>query len=180
MEERQCGPKNHNLFTLSALKNANKYLLDEVKDDNLTEKYDIALKYWNKVGEMFPQWTELPGHELREYYIHGYGVILSALGLMGKYLLVEHPNDYEALLPRLKAIDWSKWNILSDGNIQTSREGKKIVNPFWNGIVMSGTVVENTTTNIRHATMILRKTLGLKLSDEEEVVLNMLKARTTE
>jgi len=61
--------------------------LEEVNDANITEKYDIALNYWNKISEVFPEWIEIPGYEIREKYIHGYGVILSALGLLGRYAL---------------------------------------------------------------------------------------------
>lgn len=180
LEERQCGPNNPNLFTLSALKNANRYLLDEVSDENLNEKYDIALQYWNKVGVMFPEWTEIPGHEVRERYVHGYGVVLSVLGLLGKYLLEQNSDDYEKLLPRLKGVDWSKWKIRSDGTVQTTEDGKKISNPFWNGFAMSGSVVQNTTTNVRHTAMLLRKVLGLKLSEEEETELNLLRSKVEE
>ena len=176
MEERQCGTKNTNLFTLSALKNANRYLLEEVNDENLTEKYDIALEYWNKVGTIFPEWSELQGHEVREKYIHGFGVILSSFGLLGRYLINKNPKNYEKILPRLKGIDWSKWKIRSDGSIQTTEDGKKIGNPYWNGFAMNGSNVQNTTSNIRHTAMLLRKILGLKLTDDEEAELNLLRS----
>ena len=167
-EQNQCGPSNQNLFTLSALKNANKYLLEEVDKESLSEKYDVALDYWNKIGEVFPEWTELPGYEVREQYIHGYGVILSSLGLLGRYLLQSNKNDYTDLLRRLKGLDWSKWKQNGHGALETTDEGQRIGNPFWNGLCMSGSTVQNTTTNIRHTTMLFRKKLGLKLTLEEE------------
>lgn len=168
MEEHQCGPHNSNLFTLSALKNANKYLLDEVTEENLTEKYDVALQFWNKIGTVFPEWIELQGYEVRDQYIHGYGVTLSALGLLGKYLLEQNTENYENALKRLRGINWSKWLLREDGTVQTSEDGQRVPNPFWNGFAMSGSTVQNTTTNIRHTTMLLRKATGLKLSNEEE------------
>ena len=180
MEERQCGPNNHNLFTLSALKNANKYLLEEVSDENLTEKYDEALDYWNKVGDIFPEWTELPGNKVRNKYVHGYGVILSALGLLGRYLLQDSSDGYENLLQRLKGIDWSKWHVRKDGTIQTSEDGKKIGNPYWNGFAMNGSVIQNTTTNIRHTAMLFRKILGLQISEDEELELKLLRSGKAE
>jgi DNA sulfur modification protein DndB len=176
MEERQCGNKNSNLFTLSALKNANKYLLEEITEDNLTEKYDIALQYWNAIGEIFSEWTELQGFEVRNDLIHGYGVILSALGLLGKYLMIEHPNDYTNFLPRLKGLNWSRWEIRSDGTIKTTEHGKKLGNPFWHRFAMNGSSVQNTTSNIRFTAMLLRKTVGLSLSEDEESEFNILKS----
>ncbi len=180
MEERQCGTKNSNLFTLSALKNANKYLLEEVSDENLTEKYDIALKYWNSVGEVFPEWTELQGYDVRGKYIHGYGVVLSALGLLGRYLIADHVDDYENYLQRLKGFDWSRWHIRKDGTIKTTEEGKKLGNPYWNGFAMNGSSVQNTTSNIRYTTTFFRKKLGLELLEEEESEYKNLKSSAEE
>ena len=180
MEERQCGPNNQNLFTLSALKNANKYLLEEVSDENLTEKYDEALDYWNKVGDIFPEWTELPGNKVRNIYVHGYGVILSALGLLGRYLLQDSSDGYENLLQRLKGIDWSKWQVRKDGTILTSEDGKRIGNPSWNGFAMNGSVIQNTTSNIRHTAMLFRKILGLEISEDEELELKLLRSGKAE
>jgi hypothetical protein len=94
--------------------------------------------------------------------------------------LEQNSDDYEKLLPRLKGVDWSKWKIRSDGTVQTTEDGKKISNPFWNGFAMSGSVVQNTTTNVRHTAMLLRKVLGLKLSEEEETELNLLRSKVEE
>ena len=179
MEERQCGPNNHNLFTLSALKNANKYLLEEVNEENLTEKYDQALDYWNNVGEIFSEWTEMPGNEVRDKYIHGYGVILSTLGLLGRHLLRETSDGLKKRLKRLQGLDWSKWQTLPDGTIQTNEDGKRVGSPFWNGFAMSGSAVQNTTTNIRHTTMLFRKTLGLQLTEDEETEFELVRSGET-
>ena len=174
-EQNQCGPRNPNLFTLSALKNANKYLLEEVNNDNLSEKYDKSLDYWNKVGIIFQDWTQLSGDEVRDKYIHGYGVILSSLGLLGRYLM-EETLDYEKLLPRLKGMNWSKWKVDSQGAIQTNEEGRRIGNSFWNGFAMNGSTVQNTSTNIRHTTMLFRKQVGLALTEDETIEFDLVKS----
>jgi DNA sulfur modification protein DndB len=174
MEERQCGPNNSNLFTLSALKNACNYLIEDIDEENLAENYDVALHYWNNISSVFPEWTELSGNEVRDKYIHGYGVILSALGLLGRYLLDEHPNDYENLLPRLRSLNWHKWQTRDDGSIKTTDDGKRIGSIMWNGFAMNGSTVQNTTTNIRHTALLLRRTLGLKLNVDERSELSLL------
>ncbi len=175
MEEKQCGVKNSNLFTLSALKNANKYLLGYVTSEDLSEKYDTALEYWNKVGEVFTDWVECQGFEIRDKYVHGYGVILSSLGLLGKFLIGECPEDYDHYLQRLKALNWSKWQYNEDGIVKMTEEGKRIGNPFWNGFAMNGATIQNTTTNIRHTTMLLKKKIGFTLSDEDELEFRSVK-----
>lgn len=174
-EQNQCGPRNPNLFTLSALKNANKYLLDEVNNDNLPERYDQALDYWNQVGAVFNDWSQMPGNEVRDKYIHGYGVILSSLGLLGKFL-IENKLDYEKLLPRLNGLSWSKWKVDSQGAIQTNEEGKRLGNSFWNGFAMNGSTVQNTSTNIRHTTMLFRKQVGLSLTEDEALEFDLVKS----
>ena len=166
-EERQCGPRNQNLFTLNALKNANKYLLDQVSENNLSEQFDNALIYWNSVGDIFQEWKELKGFEVRENFVHGYGVILSALGLLGKQLIqtTDNINNY---LIRLKAIDWSRWDNSFNGENSKNDEGKKLGNPFWHGFAMNGSTIQNTTKNIRNSYLLLKKSIGLKLEDQEE------------
>jgi hypothetical protein len=117
---------------------------------------------------------------VRNKYVHGYGVILSALGLLGRYLLQNSSDGYENLLQRLKGIDWSKWQVRKDGTIQTSEHGKRIGNPSWNGFAMNGSVVQNTTTNIRHTAMLFRKILGLEISEDEELELKLLRSGKAE
>lgn len=173
-EETQCGNNNPNLFTLSAIKNANRYLLDDVNSDNLTEKYDIALKYWEEIGKVFQCWNEMPGYEVRDKYIHGYGVVLSALGLLGKHL-IETTINYEELLLRLKSLDWKRWQHNKDGSIYLTQDGKRIGNPFWNGFAINGNTVQNTTSNIRHTAVLLRQILGLHLNKEEKDLLTSIK-----
>jgi DNA sulfur modification protein DndB len=175
-EERQCGPNNPNLFTLSALKNATKYLLDDVNKEDLTQKYDIALNYWNRIGSTYSEWASLEGNVIREKYVHGYGVILSALGVLGKHLLESHPNDFEKLLPRLTTLNWFRWQTSDDGSVQTTQAGDRIGNPFWNGFAMNGSTIQNTTSNIRNTAILLRKTLGLPLTDQETSDLNSLRS----
>lgn len=170
-EERQCGPGNSNLFTLSALKNANRYLLEDVTDDNLPEMYDIALDYWNRVGEIFSEWQNLPGNQVREFFVHGYGVTLSALGLLGRYIRNEK-KDIQQYLPRLKPVDWNRWQKNSDDSYKTDQNGNKLPNAFWNGFVMNGITIQNTTSNIRNTSLLFKRITGLSLSPDEINILN--------
>lgn len=172
-EERQCGPTNTNLFTLSALKNANRYLLEDVTDDNLVEKYDIALDYWNKVGEIFSEWHNMPGYQVREFFVHGYGVTLSALGLLGKLLLSEK-KDVSKYLERLKPLDWNRWQRNEDSSFTTDASGNKLPNTFWHGFTMNGSTIQNTTSNIRNTGLFFKKIVGLSLTDDEQSLLKAI------
>jgi len=105
---------------------------------------------------------------------------LSALGLLGRFLLQDSSDGYENLLQRLKGIDWSKWQVRKDGTVQTSEHGKRIGNPYWNGFAMNGSVIQNTTSNIRHTAMLFRKILGLQISEDEELELKLLRSGKAE
>jgi hypothetical protein len=139
---------------------------------------ELSYYHWIKVGDVFQDWSQMPGNKVRDKYIHGYGVILSSIGLLGRYLL-EEKLDFEKLLPRLNGLNWSKWKIDSKGVIQTNEEGKRIGNPFWNGFAMNGSTVQNTTTNIRHTTMLFRKQVGMLLSEDENVEFDLVKSGST-
>jgi len=170
-EQQSCGPSNHNLFTLSAIKNANDDLLGSVGEDNYTAKFDQALEFWNEVGKVFPEWTEMPGHKIRDEYIHGYGVALSAIGLAGRTMLEKSSADIGSRLARLKSLDWNRWLKDKDGKLLLGAKGERQVNTFWNGIGMVGSRVQNTSANVRNMSLLLRKTMGFELSEKDEMEL---------
>lgn len=170
-EQQSCGPSNHNLFTLSAIKNANDDLLGPVNEENYTAKFDQALEFWNEVGKVFPEWTEMPGHKIRDEFIHGYGVALSAIGLAGRTILEKPSPDLGSRLARLRGLDWSRWLKDKDGKLLLSGKGERQANTFWNGIGMVGSRVQNTSANVRNMSLLLKKTMGFELSEKDEMEL---------
>lgn len=170
-EQHSCGPSNHNLFTLSAIKHANRHLLGKVDEENYTAKFDQALEFWNEVGKVFPGWTELPGHKVRDEFIHGYGVALDAIGLAGAAILEQASTDIAGRLSRLRSLDWSRWQKGKDGRFVLGPDGERQANTFWNGIGMVGSRVQNTSANVRNMSLLLKKTMGFELSDKDEMEL---------
>ena len=170
-EEHSCGPSNHNLFTLSAVKYANRHLLGLVDEENYTAKFDQALEFWNEVGRVFPEWTEMPGHRVRDEFIHGYGVALDAIGLAGSAILDNSSSEMSARLARLKSLDWSRYLKGKDGKLILADKGERQANPFWNGIGMVGSKVQNTSANVRNMSLLLKKTMGFELSEKDEMEL---------
>ena len=177
-EQHNCGPSNHNLFTLSAIKNANRHLLGLINDENYTTRFDQALEFWNEVGRVFPEWTELPGHKVRDEFIHGYGVALSAIGLAGSAVLNQKSPEINSRLARLRSLDWNRWLKGKDGKLALASDGERQVNTFWNGIGMVGTRVQNTSANVRNMSLLLKKSMGFELNDKEEMELRF--ARNTQ
>lgn len=175
-ERHSCGPSNPNLFTLSALKNANRHLLGEVTEENYTEKFDKALEFWNEAGKVFPEWTELPGHKVRDEFIHGYGIALDAIGLAGSAVLTAPSSDMAQCLRRLRGLDWSRWQKSKDGKHVQITGGERQANSLWNGIAMTGSKVQNTTTNVRNLSLLLKKSMGFELTDKETMELRFARS----
>jgi DNA sulfur modification protein DndB len=170
-EQHSCGPSNPNLFTLSAIKYANRHLLGAIDEENYTAKFDQALEFWNEVGRVFPEWTEMPGHKVRDEFIHGYGVALDAIGLAGSAFYERPTPDIGPRLDRLRSLDWNRWLKGKDGKFILGPERERQANSFWNGIGMVGSRVQNTSANVRNMSLLLKKTLGFELSEKDETEL---------
>jgi len=91
---------------------------------------------------------------LRQEKINTHGVVLRALGGLGRTLLEAHPNGWEKKLSALKDIDWRK----SVGNR---------VNPEWENVcITAGSVLSNR--QARVATLaVLKGKVGLDLTNQE-------------
>lgn len=135
METSNLAPRSRKLFTLSALHTANAALLDEISPESLTERVDLATRYWQAVANHFPSWQqvyrgEVTAGEVRQDFIHTHSIVLHALGNVGNALLREsqEPAAWERHLRKLREIDWHRKNsetwegrALVDGKVSKSR-----------------------------------------------------------
>ncbi len=156
MEKSNVSPKSNKLFTLSAIKQATKALLSKGSRDGFNEaEQQLSIQYWETVTKHIPDWQmmlnkEVSPSQLRQEYIHAHGVGLQALGIVGKQLLSEHPNDWESRLVPLQSVDWRK------------------ANPEWVKRTMNHGRVSKSTTNITLTSNALKSILGLALTPEEK------------
>lgn len=156
MEKSNVSPKSNKLFTLSSIKQATKALLGKKSKDGFTEnEQQIASSYWSTVAKNIPDWQlmlnkEVSPASLRQEFIHAHGVGLQALGLLGKQLLSEYPEDWKEKLTPLRDIDWRK------------------ANPEWTKRTMSHGRVSKSTTSIQLTTNGLKIKLGLALTPDEK------------
>ena len=108
-KKRQVYLLNQKTFTLNNLSNANKDLLSQVNGDE-SEKVKIANSFWEKVGNVIPEWKsvidyKLTAGEVREDYIHTQGVTLRAIAKAGSELIKMDPNGWEHKLEALGEIN---------------------------------------------------------------------------
>ena len=109
--------RSNKLFTLSTLYDANEELvgtkLDRKDTQDYKKKLDIAVAYWNAVAEVIPDWGKvkegtLPAPMLRQEKINTHGVVLRALGGLGKAVIEAYPDSWRQRLTALKNVDLAK------------------------------------------------------------------------
>lgn len=156
--------RSSKLFTLSTLYDANEELVgsdfDKKDAKAYEEKLDFAVEYWNAVAEVIHDWEkvkkgELQAPALRQEKIDTHGVVLRALGGLGRVLREAHPKDWKQRLSALGNLDWRK----SVGNK---------VNPQWENVcITAGSVLSNR--QARAATLaVLKQTVGLKSPSQDD------------
>ena len=132
--------RSPNLFTLSALYEANEELLGKKIDKRGSAAYidllKTAVEYWTELSKIIGDWQrvkngELSASELRQEKINTHAVVLRALGGVGRTLLAKCPEDWQKKLKLLEKIDWRK-----------SVGGS--ANPLWDDVcITAGSVVSN-------------------------------------
>ena len=155
--------RSEKLFTLSTLYDANEELIgskiERPESKEYKEKLDRAVAYWKAVSRVIPDWEKvkegtIKAPMLRQEKINTHGVVLRALGSLGRALMEAHPGGWEAKLAALKDVDWRK----SVGNK---------VNPEWENVcINAGSVLSNR--QARVATLaVLKAKVGLGLTGQE-------------
>jgi DNA sulfur modification protein DndB len=158
MEKNSLARRSRKLFTLSAFYNATAGLVDGIATGELDKDATIAREFWETLAEHFPAWSQvrqgkLAASEVREGYIHSHGIALQALGSAGNSLLKDGSRGWKLRLKRLADIDWSR------------RNGK-----LWEGRSLIGGKVTKATSNVILTTNVIKKVLGIDLSETEQAI----------
>ncbi|ANI38101.1 DNA sulfur modification protein DndB [Mycolicibacterium vaccae] len=158
METSNLSLRSRKLFTLSALYNANKSLLDGVEEELLERRVDIAARYWQVVADQFPEWhqvrtRDVSSGEVRRDFIHSHGVVLQSLGKIGNALIRKSRDerDWSKVLEKLKDIDWHRSNAA-----------------VWEGRATVGGKVSKGASNVLLTAGYIRSALGLELPPDEQ------------
>lgn len=158
MESSNLSTRSRKLFTLSAIYNANKALLEDIEADSLERRVDLAASYWQVVAAQFPEWQQVHSRqvsagEVRRDFIHSHGIVLHALGKLGNSLLLESkdPAVWEFKLRQLRTIDWHRSNAAT-----------------WEGRAIVGGKVSKGAANVLLTTAYIRQVLGMSLPPDEQ------------
>jgi len=156
MDKSSLAARSRKLFTLSAIYTATISLLDHVKLDDREIATKMAIDYWEEVARHIPEWDrvrqgKISAGEIRQDYIHSHGIALHALGKVGNYLLLNHPNAWKEKLPKLKKINWSRAN-----------------SALWEGRAMVGGRLSKAAQHVTLTTVALKTILGVPLDADED------------
>lgn len=163
-ERSNLAARSQKLFTLSALNFATRELLPDKDLEDFQHASKRCQEFWDAVGAQIPQWLQVKdgkvtAGEIRRDFIHCHAIVLQALGRAGRALYEAYPNDAQKRIQRLKGVDWSRRNA------QT-----------WEGRAMVGGKMSKSGQNVTLTSNELKRVLGLKLTEEEQVAESALQA----
>jgi DNA sulfur modification protein DndB len=144
------------LFTLSGIYHATQALLAGMGEQPLQTQIEAAAAFWNEVAKHIGDWglakeRKVSAADLRRDYIHAHALALASLARAGNELLSKHPKDWKQKLAKLDTLDWSRSN-----------------SKLWEGRAMSAGRLSKKTVNVVLTGNVVKKHLGIKLSDEEQ------------
>lgn len=115
MTKTALSNRSRNLFTFSAIHQANQQLLADHKQQSVKDRVGIAVQFWNIVAANMPDWQAaydekiLPADYRREF-VCAHGIALAGLARLGRSLLAEFPKTWPAKLKKLRALNWRRSN----------------------------------------------------------------------
>lgn len=158
LEKTTISNRSTKAFTLNGITDASMKLLGVKKIKSFTSNDKEKIKtFWKQVSKNIPEWQlliqgKITPFELRKNYVNTNTNLLNALGIFGRVLIQNNPDDWELVLRNLKKIDWSR-----DA-------------PEWeNRLIKHGQMQKQTTGIELAANMILQK-CGVKLSAERQKI----------
>ena len=159
MDKATISNRSIKLFTLSSIYFATRQLLEKQARASVSiEEAKVAKEFWIEVAKHMSDWQlaarrDVSSAELRREYIHAHGVALQALAMAGSELMKQAPRKWRGKLKALQKIDWS-------------RNNRKL----WEGRATIGGRVSKATNNVMLTANVIKKQLGLVLTDGQEKV----------
>lgn len=151
--------RSRKLFTLSSIYQASKRFLQKKDGESVSPHEEkLVFEFWQTVGKNMPDWRnalagKIAPSELRSDYIHAHGIALQALAIAGCSLIQNHPSDWKRRLAKIKQINWARSNT-----------------QLWEGRAMVGGTLNKSQKNVTLTANAIKKTLGLSLDPQEEIV----------
>lgn len=156
LEKTTISNRSTALFTLNAVYQATQALLGVTRRGRISaDQTTFAMKFWREAGEAIPEWEkviecEMLSYDLRQNYVHGHGVTLLAIGMVGNTLIQMYPLTWVDYVRALGRIDWS-------------RENTKL----WEGRAMVRGKMSKAQDSIKLTANAIKQELGIALTADE-------------
>lgn len=159
-EKTTISNRSRKLFTLSAIHQGTRALLDKQKTRNAgritAAEEHLSIDFWTEVGKRIPEWRlavegKVSSAELRRDFVHAHALALHSLGITGHALLAAEPKKWKDRLNGLEKVNWSRSNTKT-----------------WEGRAMIGGRVSKAHSNVLLTSALLKRSLNLTLSGEEQ------------
>lgn len=158
LEKTSISNRANKVFTLNSIHHATKALLGKTeKRPTISEaEKQSMVEFWNEVYSNVKEWQDVVNgkaapYDLRNEYVHVYGVVLHAIGIMGYDLLKLNPKNWKKKLQSLRTIDWRRSNTKE-----------------WEGRAMINGRLSKIRTNLILTSNLLKQKVGLTLTREEQ------------
>ena len=97
MTKTALSNRSRNLFTFSAIHQANQQLLADHKQQSVEDRVAIAVQFWNTVAANMPDWQAAYAEKIlpadyRSEFVCAHGIALAGLARLGRTLLSEFPK----------------------------------------------------------------------------------------
>ena len=156
MEKTTISNRSIKLFTLSGIYHATGAFLQKRRNETISEEEkSLAFCFWTELATVLPEWQlvanrKVSSADLRRDFVHAHSVVLHAIGMAGRALVCQHPNDWRICLSALQNIDWLRSNT-----------------GIWEGRAMIAGQMNIARQNVLLTANFLKTTLGLSLTAEE-------------
>ena len=163
LEKTTISNRSKRFFTLSAIYQATSALLNKSKNDAITlEDAQLATAFWTYLGDAIPEWQavlrqEMKTSELRNNYVHAHGVVLHALGIVGR-MVTQQSDHWEDDLRSIERIDWQRSNRI------------------WHGSAIVQGRMSKSSESVTLTAVVIKRELGLSLNSDEINLQNRLAA----
>lgn len=104
------------LFALNHIFNTTSRLINKRKGDIISEQErEFVSEFWKLLCASIPEWQDVlekkvSPRELRAHSVVAHGIFLESLGIIGYFLYLYYPDEWQSYIKKLKNIDWNREN----------------------------------------------------------------------
>lgn len=155
MTKTALSNRSRNLFTFSAIHQANLQLLADHKQQSVEDRVAIAVQFWNTVAANMPDWQAAYAEKIlpadyRSEFVCAHGIALAGLARLGRTLFTDFAKIWPGKLKKLRTINWRRSNTM-----------------IWEGRAMIAGRLSKASTCVVLTGNVLKQALGVSLSDHE-------------